>query len=132
MNRFTSKLLLAGLLMASVACSNDPTSSTPRQGTLRLRLTTPNADDGAMLFTVHGRAIDTAHAGNTNLRLFTRRVNDSTLVGALVGTLAGGVVVTLDIGDASATGYTASVTEVADRNSTLRASLDGYGLTIAP
>lgn len=132
MNRLTSKLLLVALLTAGTACSNDPTSSTPRQRTLHLRLATPNADDGAILFTVHGPPIDTALAANTGLRLFTRRADDSTLVGALVGGVAGGTLVTLDVGDASGAAYTASVTQVADRHSDLRVSLDGYGLTVAP
>lgn len=131
MSRLTSMLLVA-LLTAGTACSSDPTSSAPRQGTLNLRLTTPNADDGAILFTVHGPPIDTVLAANTGLRLFTRRADDSTLVGALVGGVASGTVVTLKVGDANGAAYTAGVTQVADRNSELRASLDGYGLTVAP
>lgn len=130
MNRMTWKLLLVSGLMAATACSNDPTASTPRQGTLRLRLTTPHSNDGAMLFKLHGRSIDSVLTGNPTLQLFTRRVDDSTVAGALVGMVAGGDVMTLEVSDANPAGYTATVTEVADRNNELRASLEGYGLTV--
>jgi len=65
---------------------------------------TPNADDGAQLFRVHGPAIDSALAGSGALRLFTRRADDTTLVGALVGAIASGTVVTLQVGDVNEAG----------------------------
>jgi len=114
------------------ACANDATGGDKQPGTLTLRLTTPNVDDGAMTFQVSGAAIDSATAVNQSLRLFTRRDGDG-VVGVVVGTVANGAVITLhvpDVGEAAR--YTATVLEVADRQDALRASLAGYALTVTP
>lgn len=120
-----------------VACSDDPTGTAPRPvaGALIVRLTTPHADDGALVFAISGPSIASAVTADTALRLFTRQVNDSTLVAVVVGVVdsAGGSLVTLQVPDLGAAGrYTARVIEVADRQDILRASLAGYVLTVAP
>jgi hypothetical protein len=98
---------------------------------LVVRLATPHGDDGAMTFEVNGGPIDSATALNGSLRLFTRRAAGSTVVGAVVGTLANGAVVTLHVPNVgAAASYTAIVLEVADREDALRASLAGYALTV--
>jgi hypothetical protein len=130
-----SRWIFAVVAALSVAagCSNDSTSAVAQPGTLSLRLTTPQADDGAMTFAVSGPAIDNATAVDVSLRLFTRQADGSTLVGAVVGALGNGVVVTLQVPDVGAAArYTARVVEVADRQNVLRASLAGYALTVAP
>ncbi|HEY9382725.1 MAG TPA: hypothetical protein VIP80_04345 [Gemmatimonadales bacterium] len=127
--RFT---LLAAVALGA-ACSNDPTSGAPRAGTLTLRLSTPRSDDGALLFEVSGPPIDTAVVVNGSLQLFTRRADGSTVVGAVVGGLTNGALVTLRVPDVGAAGgYTARVLEVADRQNVLRTSLAGYALTVTP
>lgn len=127
--RFT---LLAAVALGA-ACSNDPTSGAPRAGTLTLRLSTPRSDDGALLFEVSGPPIDTAVVVNGSLQLFTRRADGSTVVGAVVGGLTNGAIVTLRVPDVGAAGgYTARVLEVADRQNVLRTSLAGYALTVTP
>jgi len=124
---------MVAVLSVAAACSDDSTGAAARAGTLRLTLTTPHADDGAMTFEVSGPPIDNAMAGNATLRLFTRRVNRSTVVGAVMGGLANGAVVTLQVPDvAAAAKYTVRVLEVADRQDALRASLTGYALTVGP
>jgi hypothetical protein len=124
---------MVAALFVSVACSDESTSAGAGAGTLVLRLTTPHADDGAMTFEVIGPPIDSAVAVNASLRLFTRRVNGSTVVGAVVGDLINGAVVTLHVPDVrAAAGYTATLIEVADRQDALRASLAGYALTVDP
>jgi len=124
---------MVAALSVGAACSDDSTGGAPRAGTLVVRLTTPHADDGAMTFEVSGPSIDSAMAVNGSLRLFTRRVGGSTVVGAVVGALANGAVVTLYVPDVgAAAGYTARVLEVADRQDALRTSLAGYALTVAP
>jgi hypothetical protein len=97
-----------------------------------VRLTTAHADDGAVLFELSGPPIDSVVAVNASLRLFTRRANDSTIVGAVVGVVANGAVVILQVPDVGAAArYTARIVEVADRDNVLRASLTGYALTVA-
>ena len=124
---------MVAALSVGTACSDNPTSGSARAGTLTLRLTTPHADDGAMTFEVRGAPIDGATAVDASLRLFTRRVDGSTMVGAAVGNLANGAVVTLHVPDVGAPArYTATVLEVADRQDALRASLAGYALAVDP
>ena len=124
---------MVAALSVGAACSDDSTGGAPPAGTLIVRLTTPHADDGAMTFVVSGPAIDTAVAINASLRLFTRREGGSTVVGAVVGALANGAVITLHVPDVGAAArYTATVLEVADRQDALRTSLAGYALTVTP
>jgi len=124
---------IIAILLLGVACSNDATGGQMQAGTLTLRLTTPHPDDGAMTFQVSGAPIDSAVAINGSLRLFTRREGSSTVVGAVVGALANGALITLDVPDVGAAArYTATVLEVADRQDALRASLTGYVLTVTP
>jgi len=125
--------VLAALLV-SVACSDNPSGSVAQGGTLTLRLTTPHTDDGAMTFAVTGPPIDSVMAVNASLRLFTRRASGGpTIIAVVVGAVANGAVVTLQVPDVgAAAGYTARIVEVADRQDALRASLAGYALTVAP
>ena len=125
-------LVTVATLLIGAACSDESTGAGAGPGTLVLRLTTPHADDGAMLFELSGPPIDSLTAINGSIRLFTRRVDGSTVAGAVVGTLANGAVVTLRVPDVAAGGYTATVREVADRQNALRTSLAGYALTVTP
>ena len=43
-------MVLALGLVAGIACSDDETPAGPTAGTLSVTLTTPNMDDGAILF----------------------------------------------------------------------------------
>ena len=123
---------IAAALLVGVSCSDDPVAGA-RADTVILRLTTPHTDDGAVLFEVSGPAIDSATADNASLRLFTRRVGETTIIGALVGAVTTGAEVTLRVPDGGvAAGYTARVLEVADRQNALRTSLAGYALTVGP
>jgi hypothetical protein len=126
--------------LAGAGCSDAPTGGGGgggggggQAGTVILRLTTPHADDGAVLLEVTGPPIDSAIVVSPSLRLFTRRAGDSTIVGVVVGVVTDGATVTLHVPDVSAAaGYRARVLEVADRRDALRGSLTGYALTVAP
>ena len=126
-------VMLVAALSVSAACADEPLGGNAQARTLSLRLATPHADDGAMLFAVSGPPIDSATAGNASLQLFTRRVGSATMVGVVVGELANGAVVTLQVPDVgAAAGYSARVLEIADRQDALRASLTGYTLAVVP
>src|SRR6266487_1063630 len=115
MSRLRWIFAMVAALSVGAACSDNPT------------------DDGAMTFEVSGAPIDSATAVNASLRLFTRRVGGSAMLGVVVGNLANGAVVTLHVPDVgAAASYTANVLEVADRQDALRPSLAGYALTVAP
>ena len=118
------------VLLALTACSNDPNGDAGNEGALRLRLTTPKRDDGAMIFRLSGPRIDTATAIGS-FRLFIRRLDDTTVVGAIVGELTGGTIVTLRVPDGpQPLEYNAQILEVADRGNQLRETLEGYSLTV--
>ena len=133
MSRLRWIFVMVAALSAGAACSDDPVGSVPRSGTVTLRLTTPHADDGAMMFAVSGPPIDSAVAIKASLRLFTRRTSDSTVVGVVAGVVTNGDVVTLHVPNvAAAADYTARVVEVADRRNAVRGSLTGYALAVGP
>ena len=132
MKRVYMPFALAAAFLGA-ACAGDTTGNgmPAGSGTLIVRLTTTHDDDGAVLFELSGPAIDSVVALNASLQVFTRRANDSTIVGAVVGVVANGAVVTLRVPDVGAAAqYAARVVEVADRQNVLRASLTGYGLTV--
>jgi len=110
MRRVCMLFALAGLLFGA-ACADAPTGNgSPGVGTLILRLTTTHTDDGAVLFELSGPSIESVLPVNASLRLFTRRANDETIVGAVVGAVTNGAVVTLRVPDvAAAPRYTARV-----------------------
>ncbi|MGH7537882.1 MAG: hypothetical protein ACREMF_04560 [Gemmatimonadales bacterium] len=123
-------LAAAALLLAGTDCGDSGSPAQP--GTLRVSLTTPNTDDGAILFEVSGPAIDTMAPVNASYRLFTRRIGTTTVRAVLAGPVASGTVATLEVPDVGAAGsYTATVTEVVDRQNQLR-PLSGYQLQVAP
>src|SRR5438128_6138233 len=133
MSRSRWVFAMVAALVAGTACSENPTGGSARAGALTLRLTTPHADDGAMTFEVSGAPIDGATAVDASLRLFTRRESGSTVIGAVVGALDNGAVVTLHVPDVGAAArYTTTVRAVAARQDALRTSLAGYALKVAP
>lgn len=127
---FATVTLLAALGVGA-ACSDYPGGGPTQPGTLTLRLTTPHDDDGAIMFELSGPPVDNATAAGASLRLFTRRVDDATIRGAVLGTLANGAVVTLEVPDVDAVAeYAVRVLEVADRQDVLRDDLTGYVLVV--
>ena len=125
-------LAMAAALLMIAACSDETTSPGPKpqSGTLVVRLTTPNNDDEAMSFEING-PVDSVTAAGGTLQLFTRRVDDSTVLGVVIGPLDNGAVAILHVPDVSAAaGYRVAALEVADHEDALRPSLDGYALTV--
>ena len=110
-----------------------PTAPVAVPGTLTVRLVTPNADDGAILFDITGPAppadITAAVQGAV---VHSRLVGNTTRV-AVFGALASGALVRFSVPDVNAAPqFTGQVTEASDRASTLRTSITGYQIVIAP
>ena len=127
-------LFALAAVVLGAACAGDSTGSgaPAGRGTLIVRLTTPHTDDGAILFELSGPRIDSVVTVNASLQSFTRRANDSTIVGAVIGGVVNGAVVTLQVPDVNASAlYTVRIVEVADRENVLRTSLTGYALTVS-
>jgi hypothetical protein len=126
-------VVVGAVVWVSAACSGSPTAEGARAGTVMLYLTTPQSDDGAVMFEVIGPPIEGATTADASMRLFTRRSDDGTIVGVVVGVVANGALVRLQVPDVGARAqYVARVIEVADRQNALRSSLRGYALTLTP
>lgn len=125
-----SALVAAALAVAGSACDEGPTE-VPVPGALVVALTTPNADDGAILFSITGGPVGTPAAAAPSHHVFYRTIDASTTKVAVVGNLAPGAILRLDVPDVRRAGdYQVSLTEVSDRGSALRESLEGYSLRI--
>ena len=117
-------------LASTLACGSDePTAPVP--GTLVVTLTTPNADDGAILLSISGGGIDTPTTVATSHLLFQRLTGTSSVNTVVVGNITAGPLLRFDVPNVNdASSYVATITEVADRDNGLRTSLAGYSLSI--
>jgi hypothetical protein len=123
-------ILRAGAFVFAVALASGCGDPAPEPGTLSLRLTTPNPDDGALLFELNGPEISNPVAGGT-LQLFTNVTGATQLRAALIGSLTAGTVMTFTVPNIHASGsYTATILEVAVLDNRLRTSTAGYKLTV--
>jgi hypothetical protein len=121
-------LLLAGLCSLG-ACSHD--DSGPTAGILNVNLSTPNTDDGALLFTVSGGPVDSVAA--PDLRLYSARLDPTTLRVIVMGNLGSGGVARIYIADSRlASNYSATVNQVAARGSYTQRDPAAYTLSLSP
>ncbi len=121
-------------IWSAAACGDDdskgPIDPGPTAGTLTITLTTPNADDGAILFEVNGPDMTQVTASNPSLYFrYSQAVGRITAV--LVGDVAAGDVLSFHVPDVDAfASYVPTVLDVAGRGNELRSSLAGYELTV--
>lgn len=116
-------------LAVGLACGDDENVGpevTP--GTMIVSLTTPNLDDGAIMFTVSGGAIDAPALLDVEHVLYLMEGTNAISV-IIAGDIAAGELLEFDVPDIEVT-YTATITQVADRMNDLRDSLAGYELTV--
>lgn len=128
-----SRAALTVVLLFAATCGGGSTGPSGNSSTLHLTLSTPHSDDGAVMFTVHGAAIDSLAfpAGYTGyFRLSTNRDTATVIV---AGHVAGGVVANLLVPAGSASGsYFAAVTQVAQRTTFAERTLGGYLVSVGP
>jgi hypothetical protein len=123
-------VLALGLAISNCGGGNDSGGPSPVPGFLKVVLTTPNADDGAFLVKVQGGTIDSVVGGAavasgsyTIQPTFTRFV--------VAGNLVAGVIAKIHVPDvADHAAYTATIEQVAVRNTFAQRALTGYGLTV--
>ena len=116
------------LLLAAAACSDSdpvqPPPEPPIPGLIVVTLTTPAQDDGAALFTITGPGLSSVQTANANYNLAWRLASSSEIRILVVGDIASGPVVTMQVGDVRRIGeYTGVTIEVADRTGQLRSSV---------
>lgn len=133
--KIVTAIALCAFLSTTVSCGDDDNGSTgpddPVAGTLTMSLTTPNADDGALVLRLEGP--DMTQVGLAAPALYLRFLEDQSGVTAvLVGDVSEGALLTFRVPDVERVGsYSATPVEVADRANALRGSLAGYTLTVA-
>jgi hypothetical protein len=127
MMAYSRWLVLAGLALA--ACSDD--AAAPFEGALNVRLTTPNSDDGAVLFTLSGGSLDSVVAVNDEI--YSARSDARTIQVIVTGNLQNGPIARIYVPDVRQAGkYSATVEQVAARSSYLQRDPASYSLRVAP
>lgn len=122
-------VLVAAALGTLTGCSGQP--SAPVAATLQVSLSTPFADDGALLFTVTGGRVDSVDAPGYSL--YTSQTGPATLQVILTGNLSPGIVAQVHIPDERvASQYSASISQVAARETYIERDPAAYHLELKP
>ena len=109
-----------------------PPPPPPGAGTLTVRLTTPNTDDGAILLELRGPNIHALAVSNSAWQVYADS-SGTPIRSVVAGNLTTGGLVTFQVPDVGAVAsYTATIVDVSDRQNRLRSALTGYTLVIAP
>jgi hypothetical protein len=112
---------------------SQPSAPIAVPGILTARLATPSADDGAIIVEISGPAPLTDLATPVQGAVVHARTSGNTTRVAVFGSLAAGALLRFSVPDVNtAPQYSAQVTEVSDRANALRASVNGYAISIAP
>ena len=127
-------LFVAGVVTGAAVlstCGSDPQEPPATPGWVNVTLTTPNTNDGGIVFIVSGATVDSVRSTFSNA--FTRRESATQVRGVVIGPLRDGIVVAQvlvpDVGDVS--GYSATVTEIAAQApSFAQRSVADYSLTV--
>jgi hypothetical protein len=116
----------AGLLSGCQSESAGPTASM-----LNVSLTTPNSDDGAILFTVSGGPVDSVEVAG--YPVYSVRVDRNTIRVIVTGDLSAGMVARVRIADErQRSSYAATLEQVASRSTYGQRDPASYSLTLAP
>lgn len=128
--------LVPALVLGALACGGDhsPTEpSGPVAGEITVSLVTPNADDGAVLFTISGGPVTSVSAAVPAYQVYSSIPDTSTARVLVTGDLASGAVVRLHVADTRrVAAYRASIAQAASRSTFAQRVLTGYSLTVAP
>ncbi|HET7024964.1 MAG TPA: hypothetical protein VFI39_07170 [Gemmatimonadales bacterium] len=126
-----SRILIAAALLLGVSCGSGSTGPSG-SGTLHLTLTTPHADDGAVMFTVHGTAIDSVTFPVAYSGYYRRSADRDTVTVIVAGHVGNGVIADLTVPAGSpASGYTALVKQAAQRSTFAQRTLSGYLVAVS-
>lgn len=120
----------AGVFWASLSCdSSTRPEQSPQGGALAVLLSTPNADDGAVYFTVGGGPIDSV-TRSAESTVQTIAVNGDITKVLVHGSVAGGTIAKLWVPDVRVT-YHVTLQQVARRGTYQQRPVIGYSLSIA-
>jgi hypothetical protein len=124
--------VVAGALVALGLMGCKAEAPTPTPGTLTVSLSSPNADDGAVLFMLTGPGIQTAQAANSAYKSYWRLVSATELRFMVVGNLTNGTVATITVDDTHKVDqYKGTLLDAASRTDAARSSLASYKITVS-
>ncbi len=113
------------------AGNTDSGGDDPIAGTLTVSLTTPNADDGAIRFTVTGPFVTTPRAASADHLVFTRQRSPQELDVMVMGDLGSEAILILPVRSTqTAPDYQVTITQVSTRTNALRTDLTGYSTRV--
>jgi hypothetical protein len=130
MSRRRLTLIAALALALAPACKDGP--SGPVAGTLKVKITMPQAssgNDGAILFTVTGPAVPASAAAGAGFQAYSQPLAQTTKH-VVTGTLVTGATILTFAVDDVRQSYTATIQQVAASNYALRTALTGYSLSV--
>ena len=128
---FAVTAIAIAALAAGWGCGDGPTEPKAVPGTLLLQLTTPYADDGAIMLEIRGPDIDQLAAVNSAHLMYSLATSGSVVRVVVVGDIRSTGLLEFHVPDVRAVDdYTAQVIEVADRTNALRSRLAEYELLI--
>ena len=106
-----------------------PDEPDPVPGFLNVRLTTPNTNDGALLFSLSGGSMDSLRT--SGLTIFGT-LGSTSGTGLVAGNVGSGTVAQFWVPDvADVSQYSAALQQAAARSTYEQQSLSGYSLTVA-
>ncbi|HUF50620.1 MAG TPA: hypothetical protein VMN60_07305 [Longimicrobiales bacterium] len=131
MNRKLRLTCAALLVIAAGAACGDDNAGPPTPGTLLLSLTTPAADDGAVLVRLTGPGITGVQPASSSHQLFWRLASEEEARAIVIGGIQSGPLLTVHVPDVRrASEYAAELGEVAALSDSLRAAITGYSLQL--
>ena len=131
--RFVALVLVTAL---GVTCKDEGPPAVTPPGTnptsLVVGLTTPNADDGALMVTVRGPGMATVVSSSPSYLVFSNLAVQNQAKVIAVGDLRAGAVFTVTVAGANPlSDYTITLDQVASRTDALRANLAAYKVTLS-
>lgn len=129
--RRSSLMTVVALLCTS--CGDSTPTAVQVPGALVVSLSTPNSDDGAILISISGGGIGSPSAESSTHVFYSRATSPLATNAAVVGNITSGPLLRFNVPDVGrASSYVATISQVADRDNDLRATLTGYALRITP
>jgi hypothetical protein len=127
---------LALVAAAGVTCKDEgptPGTSPPANPTsLVVALTTPNADDGAMMVTVRGPGMATVVSSSASYLVFSNLTVQNQARVIAVGDLKAGAIFTVAVAGANPlSDYSVTLDQGASRTDALRTNLANYKVTLS-
>jgi hypothetical protein len=108
-----------------------PEGPAPASGMLSVQLTSPNVNDGGVMFTVSGGTITSV--SSSSYTIYTAEPSTSIRKVVVVGNVTSGILVTIAVPDVSRVGqYTAVLEQASARDTYAQQNLSAYSLQVVP